>query len=559
MIEYPDGKFHPWMLFQIRGSVFPHACLAALLPTAIAIALEHFAPELDGSSLGLSLSDTVESQVWVGVTSLLGFVMVFRTSQAYSRFWEGTSAVYQIVGEWIDAASSLVAFCKCSNADNRDVAIFQHTLVRLLSMLNALVLMDLAGASSEGVDNGRAFGFELIDAKGIDQTSLLTLNESDHKVELVFHWINQLVVENNSRGIFSVQPPILTRAFQELASGMVRYHEAMKLAKIPLPFPYVQTMELLLMLHWIFTPLLTCMWVQSTFWAGTCTFLQVFVVWSLNCIAGELENPFGEDVNDLPVQQLQREMNDRLMLLLRPSTQRTARLSESAVLEEENGHTDGRLPTSGSLERFGVAGLAFATLSEARRNRRISWGHLQEAIADEALVEVAYEEDAGASAEQDEAESAPLSARRRMVIREVKTVSSFDAVLSPEVAMSNSFSRLSSPVINGVGKAPLRDKMPESSLPDMPEISAEWRSSSDEGAAAREGAPERQLSGDGACGGPGPLSPQPLPDPASCASSPRTACAVEPAGGAVPHESALVCPPSGGRARGGASRAQRDP
>merc|ERR1719482_1278571 len=50
------------------------------------------------------------------------------------------------------------------------------------------------------------------------------------------------------------------------------------------------------------------------------TFLPVFGLYCLNFIAGELENPFGTDDNDLPLEHFQTEMNNCLMMLLHPNT-----------------------------------------------------------------------------------------------------------------------------------------------------------------------------------------------------------------------------------------------
>eukprot|EP00428_Durinskia_dybowskii_P056639 CAMPEP_0170324652 /NCGR_PEP_ID=MMETSP0116_2-20130129/63169_1 /TAXON_ID=400756 /ORGANISM="Durinskia baltica, Strain CSIRO CS-38" /LENGTH=304 /DNA_ID=CAMNT_0010577641 /DNA_START=57 /DNA_END=969 /DNA_ORIENTATION=- len=133
------------------------------------------------------------------------------------------------------------------------------------------------------------------------------------------------------------------------------------------------------------------MWVRSALWAGIGTFVQVFVLWSLNAIATELENPFGEDVNDLPAQQMQQEMNQRLLLLIRPSTQRTARLSEKAVLEESLDENGMSLPKKKGLGKAGVAGVARP--DSRLHSRRISLGQLQAAIADQALVSIDMEEE----------------------------------------------------------------------------------------------------------------------------------------------------------------------
>jgi len=246
-------------------------------------------------------------------------------------------------GEWFDVSSCLIAFCKRSKVDEDSIEKFQATLVRLVSLLNGCILMDLStGFAADEQPADRAFELELIDAEALDEESLTTFYEANQKVELIFQWIQGLVVEACNDHLFSVAPPIVSRVFQELADGMVHYHQALKIAKMPLPFPYVQSMELLLVLHWIITPPLMCMWVTSPLWTGILTFVQVFFLWSLNTIATELENPFGDDVNDLPAEELQKDLNRRLMMLIEPASQRTPHLR---VASEEEASPPGSQPS----------------------------------------------------------------------------------------------------------------------------------------------------------------------------------------------------------------------
>merc|ERR1712007_159617 len=99
---------------------------------------------------------------------------------------------------------------------------------------------------------------------------------------------------------------------------MVAFHEATKISCIPFPFPYAQTCDLLLILHWTFTPVVISQWVERWYWAVPFAFIQVFVLWSLNLIAMEIEHPFGNDANNLDGGQMQVEMNHHLLLLLSP-------------------------------------------------------------------------------------------------------------------------------------------------------------------------------------------------------------------------------------------------
>eukprot|EP00418_Pyrodinium_bahamense_P066205 CAMPEP_0179100504 /NCGR_PEP_ID=MMETSP0796-20121207/46421_1 /TAXON_ID=73915 /ORGANISM="Pyrodinium bahamense, Strain pbaha01" /LENGTH=476 /DNA_ID=CAMNT_0020798331 /DNA_START=26 /DNA_END=1454 /DNA_ORIENTATION=- len=258
-------------------------------------------------------------------------------------------------------------------------------------MLNACVLMELSTglecrSSNHVPSTKRALELELIDAEGIDSQSLLAINSTPHKVHLLFTWIQQLIVESNTKQVFGVQAPILSRCFQELGNGMVSYRQAAKIATIPLPFPYVQATEMLLLSHWFLIPFLMCVWVSSPIWTGILTFVQVAFFWSLNSIATELENPFGEDTNDLPAQAMQREFNQELLLLLRPSTAVTAKLSKKAVLTEmqdlKGPSKLARCSTTMTLGKMGVNDVPHHMRRSSLEGNSISLAGLQECITD---------------------------------------------------------------------------------------------------------------------------------------------------------------------------------
>jgi len=88
----------------------------------------------------------------------------------------------------------------------------------------------------------------------------------------------------------------------------------------------MQTCDCLLLLQWIGTPFVMCQWVIKPWWAFILAFVQVFILWCLNCIAIEIENPFGMDDNDIDADKMQSDMNRNLMLLLQPQAQRMPRL-----------------------------------------------------------------------------------------------------------------------------------------------------------------------------------------------------------------------------------------
>lgn len=100
---------------------------------------------------------------------------------------------------------------------------------------------------------------------------------------------------------------------------MVAFHEALKISAIPFPLPYVQACDWMLVLHYIFLPLVLPQWVGHSGWAFAFCFIQVFILWALKFTASEIENPFGMDANDLDRKHLQREMNGALKFLVQPA------------------------------------------------------------------------------------------------------------------------------------------------------------------------------------------------------------------------------------------------
>eukprot|EP00747_Dinoflagellata_sp_TGD_P073280 gnl/TRDRNA2_/TRDRNA2_157825_c2_seq4.p1 gnl/TRDRNA2_/TRDRNA2_157825_c2~~gnl/TRDRNA2_/TRDRNA2_157825_c2_seq4.p1 ORF type:complete len:395 (+),score=63.87 gnl/TRDRNA2_/TRDRNA2_157825_c2_seq4:110-1294(+) len=325
MILYQSGVRS---VLQIHGSVFPFAAMIAFPCALVAGILKYFVDTevvqlILGADNNAILSD---AEAYSGFGFLVGFLIVFRTNQAYNRFWEGVTSTTRMEAEWFDSASSLVAFCKHSNASEEQVLRFQNLLIRLYSLLMASAVAEIEYKEVWQDEN-----LTVIDLMGIDTESLKAYMASDRKVCLVFQWIMLLICENMKSGVLSIPPPIMARAFQEFATGMVNYHEAVMISSVPFPFPFAQTTEALLILHWSLTPFALSMWVGHWVWAFVFTVIQVFILWSLNFIAKEIENPFGEDANDLELAEFQRHLNEHLKLLLNPKTLATPSLSPKFV------------------------------------------------------------------------------------------------------------------------------------------------------------------------------------------------------------------------------------
>lgn len=332
MIRYrADGIHIIWHIFRMHGSVFPK-CLIVALPASIftGILCATVARPAEGSH-GETLWTNViaDNAAWNGFVFVVGFMVVFRTSQAYRRFCDGVTAIHQMRAEWFDACSSLVAFCRHADESKQHlVNEFLNKLVRFFSMLHAMSLSEMEDCAR--IEETQAIQYELVDVEGLDEISLHALRISPAKVELVFNWIQCTVVDSISIGVMVIPPPILSRAFQELANGMVRFHDAITISTIPFPFPYAQTCDVVLIVHWLLAPFVVTQFVNDILWGMIFSFIQVFVLWALNLIAVELENPYGQDANDIDGKSMHAEFNNQLLMLIHPDARRVPTLVEDA-------------------------------------------------------------------------------------------------------------------------------------------------------------------------------------------------------------------------------------
>mmetsp|Transcript_28729 Transcript_28729/g.79100 ORF Transcript_28729/g.79100 Transcript_28729/m.79100 type:complete len:532 (-) Transcript_28729:79-1674(-) len=310
MIYYDSHHFST--LFKIHGSIFPKAIPVALLVSLVAFAIKLF------ENWGYFTLDTdivKDSVVYSGFSFTLGFILVFRTSESYNRFWVSATSVNAMRTQWIAAASSLLAFVRMSKEPADVVQQFEHKVVRLFSLLHAMSLGAIASMENEH--------FECIDIMSFRKRDLEFMRERTDKMraEIVYQWIQALIVKGIDSKVLIVPPPILTRVFQEMEQGMLDFNFLLQLMTIPFPFPYAQVTLVLIQIYVIWTPFVMSIWTNNPVTASIFTFLAIVCMNSINMIATELENPFGDDVNDLPVHEFHCEFNSQLLLLLEPEIQ----------------------------------------------------------------------------------------------------------------------------------------------------------------------------------------------------------------------------------------------
>jgi hypothetical protein len=248
--------------------------------------------------------------------------------------------------EWFDAVSSTIAFSRLMVYERADeVMEFQHLFVRLMSLLHGSALHQINDQHNEEYE---VLGCHDFEDRWLE--FLMSAKESGfNRVEVVMHWIQELITINCHSGVLQeCPPPLLTRVYQELSRGIVHLQNARKIIETPFPFPHAQLLCSLLILHLVITPLVLSAIIENVAWSAAIACFTTTAAWSLNFTAGQLEMPFGDDPNDLPLSELQEEMNFSLMLLLEPLTQQPPTLKEEAIELIKEADASGSVDRSGS-------------------------------------------------------------------------------------------------------------------------------------------------------------------------------------------------------------------
>lgn len=361
MIDYSrDRLCNTW---RLMGSVLPRAVPAAFASAMICGALIGTIeglqwgigpPEL-GTSAGEQIFE-IMSNPYVHQVSMLfiSFVTAFRVSMAYNRFWEGATAVYGMREKWLNAVLQLVAFDEKAPARGSipgfgDAhSVFRAQLAHLVSLMHAVSVLEIkqhwnveclnpsAHQRNEG-DELRAASAALcpqfrallltsahrtrmLCIKVLGAPDALELKELEGVthgawVQMVALRVHRLVVTRSKAGGLDVPPPVLARAIAALTEGVDACMHAQKIAAMPFPYPLYEMMRYMKLYFLATAPLVMISFTNIWAVAVGASFASTLVLAALLEVAEELEQPFGEDANDLPLLDLHRDFNHAVLHL----------------------------------------------------------------------------------------------------------------------------------------------------------------------------------------------------------------------------------------------------
>ncbi|WP_256006433.1 bestrophin family protein [Pedobacter deserti] len=211
--------------------------------------------------------------------NLLGFVismlLVFRTNTSYDRWWEGR----RMLGSLTNVSRNFAIKIKALNLTTEDSVFFNYAIPKY------------AFALKEHLREKQYFG---------KNSLLIEVDGGKHIPNQVASSISAKVFELQRSGQISQEQLIILNGDVQQFTDICGACERIK--KTPIPFSYSAFIKKFIFIYVITLPI---GWVFSLgyFVVPIVPFI-LYVLASLELIAEEIEDPFGVDANDLPVDEI---------------------------------------------------------------------------------------------------------------------------------------------------------------------------------------------------------------------------------------------------------------
>lgn len=134
------------------------------------------------------------------------------------------------------------------------------------------------------------------------------------KLSLCTMWFQEFLTREHLSGSTGEVPgAVLSRLYQFISDGVVGYNYARKVAYVPFPFPHAQITAVFSMAIIFIFPLLYFEYINSLTFGCVLNFATVLCFLGVHEVARELENPFQNVPNDIPLTTFQAQFNEALI------------------------------------------------------------------------------------------------------------------------------------------------------------------------------------------------------------------------------------------------------
>eukprot|EP00456_Euglypha_rotunda_P008348 TRINITY_DN1163_c0_g1_i15.p1 TRINITY_DN1163_c0_g1~~TRINITY_DN1163_c0_g1_i15.p1 ORF type:complete len:299 (-),score=47.05 TRINITY_DN1163_c0_g1_i15:387-1283(-) len=293
MAAYDPNKWTSH-LFDIEGSLVREImgrvalCVAW---SAVVVVLYEYGPPIFHK---LSMAETAHGMIGPA----LGLLLVFRTNSSYDRFWEGRKQWGGIVNETRNLARQAETWLSA----DRELA---NSVIRWTSAFAFATMNRLRDTNSIGVAR-----------RGLPVEDVTAVEQAGHVPLAVSRKLTALLFEAQKRGLIDA---IHLRSLDLNIQALVDYCGACeRIRSTPAPFGYVVHLRRALILYCLTLPLAL---IKNYGWETIPVTLVIsYIMFGIEEIGVEIENPFEQMINDLPLESICATVDCDLLAMTIPNS-----------------------------------------------------------------------------------------------------------------------------------------------------------------------------------------------------------------------------------------------
>lgn len=275
MIDY-DPKAWLRIVLTLRGAVAPR--LAVRVGIAIALGFVAWWAHLSSDLAIPPLAHTL-------IGAALGLLLVFRTNASYGRYVEAR----ELLGRLVNVSRDLIRQVVCYVGDHPERAALIADVLRWVGAFYRLLV--------QNVRDERELG-DLGERLTADERS--RLEPLRHRSSVVASWISVRLHAAHRAGHLEAEP--LRAMDANLTAMIAALGGCERIRRTPVPFAYAQHIKLFMVLFCYTVPFVI---VEALgIYTPIASAVLSFALFGIDEIGVEIEDPFGTDPNDLPMERI---------------------------------------------------------------------------------------------------------------------------------------------------------------------------------------------------------------------------------------------------------------
>ena len=306
-----DDPHDYWgVIFARKGSgipaILPRALLCLPIPIGIAL-LDHYGIINDGDDLSFA-------PITPPFTAVLGLLMAFRTGDAFRKWQEAGKLVLEMHAHANEAVSSMCSFLPKGDVES-EVGVRE---VRRLVVLGCLLIKQHILEEKSNLDKEVESGVMTAEEQKMMTKTVATVANgptgdgkkdrfpSKHRPAFAFAKAQAINCSLHRSGKYHV-PHTFMAVDKAIVLVASTFEDVEHLGTTVLPLPYAQLIRLLVLIYLLELPLAT---VSAIGWGVVpLCFLANIVYFLIDESSAEMEQPFGTDENDIPIEKMIRRID----------------------------------------------------------------------------------------------------------------------------------------------------------------------------------------------------------------------------------------------------------